>query len=231
MSRDVVDFLYTTYTYRFLAEGVAWRDLNDLRARIQDVRDWAPAWTDSARAAEERAHRALSSACRLTAGTELARAALHHFFAQFLLWQEPEVKRAAYLRCVEAFRRAAPLLDPPLERLDIPFRDITMPAYLRRLLLVNDPAGAALFGRWYALTRRLLDSMAEIGAVQPAEDPAVRAAFFLVNDLALVLLRNQIAAAIGVDPLTPEGVTRWAKEVTSVYTKGAFVAAPSEEPS
>jgi hypothetical protein len=54
---------------------------------------------------------------------------------------------------------------------------------------------------------------------------------FLVNDLALVLLRNQIAAAIGVDPLTPEGVTRWAKEVAAVYTKGAFVTAPGEEPS
>ena len=78
-----------------------------------------------------------------------------------------------------------------------------LPAYLRRLLLVNDPAGAALFGRWYDLTRRLLDAMAEIGAVGPSEDPAVRAAFFLVNDLALVLLRNQIAAAIGVDPFTP----------------------------
>jgi TetR/AcrR family transcriptional regulator, regulator of cefoperazone and chloramphenicol sensitivity len=106
-----------------------------------------------------------------------------------------------------------------------------LPAYLRRLLLVNDPAGAALFGRWYALTRRLLDSMTEMGAARPAEDPAVRAAFLLVNDLALVLLRNQIAAAIGVDPLTPEGVTRWAKEVTAVYTQGAFMIAPGEESS
>jgi AcrR family transcriptional regulator len=106
-----------------------------------------------------------------------------------------------------------------------------LPAYLRRLLLVNDPAGAALFGRWYALTRQLLDSMAETGATRPSEDPAVRAAFFLVNDLALILLRNQIAAAIGVDPLTPEGMTRWAKEVTAIYTTGAFVAAPGEEPS
>jgi TetR/AcrR family transcriptional regulator, regulator of cefoperazone and chloramphenicol sensitivity len=106
-----------------------------------------------------------------------------------------------------------------------------LPAYLRRLLLVDDPAGAALFRRWYALTRRLLDSMAEIGTARPGEDPAVRAAFLLVNDLALVLLRNQIAAAIGVDPLTPEGVTRWAKEVTAVYTEGAFLTAPTEEPS
>jgi AcrR family transcriptional regulator len=106
-----------------------------------------------------------------------------------------------------------------------------LPAYLRRLLLTNDPAGAALFGRWYALTVRLLESMTEIGAVRPSEDPAVRAAFFLVNDLALVLLRNQVAAAIGVDPLTHEGVARWAKEVTAVYTHGAFLAAPGKESS
>jgi AcrR family transcriptional regulator len=104
-----------------------------------------------------------------------------------------------------------------------------LPAYLRRLLLVNDPAGAALFGRWYALTRRLLDSMTEMGAAAPGEDPAVRAAFLLVNDLALVLLRNQIAAAIGVDPLTPEGITRWANEATAIYTRGAFLTAPGEE--
>lgn len=106
-----------------------------------------------------------------------------------------------------------------------------LPAYLRRLLLVNDPAGAALFGRWYALTLRLLDSMTEMGVARPTQDPAVRAAFLLVNDLALVLLRNQVAAAIGVDPLTPEGITRWAKEVTEFYTRGAFVTAPGEESS
>ncbi len=106
-----------------------------------------------------------------------------------------------------------------------------LPAYLRRLLLVNDPAGAALFGRWYALTRHLLESMTELGAVRPSEDPAVLAAFFLVNDLALILMRNQIATAIGVDPLTPEGVARWAKEVTAVYTQGSFIAVPGEENS
>jgi AcrR family transcriptional regulator len=106
-----------------------------------------------------------------------------------------------------------------------------LPAYLRRLLLVNDPAAAALFGRWYALTRRLLDAMTESGAARPAADPAARAAFLLVNDLALILLRNQIATAIGVDPLTPEGITRWAAEATAVYTKGAFTTAPGQESS
>ncbi|MEU4191759.1 TetR family transcriptional regulator [Kribbella sp. NPDC026611] len=104
-----------------------------------------------------------------------------------------------------------------------------LPAYLRRLLLTNDPAGAALFGRWFAQTRQLLETMNQLGATRPSGDPAVRAAFLLVNDLAVLLLRNQVAAAIGVDPLTPQGMTRWAKEVTAVYQDGAFATSPGEE--
>ena len=115
----------------------------------------------------------------------------------------------------EAFARGFPTGSP-------------LPAYLGRLLLTNDPAGGALFTRWYALTRRLLDEMVEMGAARPSEDPDVRAAFFLVNDLALILLRAQIATAIGIDPLTPNGVERWAREATTVYAEGAFHAPPKE---
>jgi len=104
-----------------------------------------------------------------------------------------------------------------------------LPAYLRRLLLTNDPAGAALFARWYATTRGVLDAMVESGIAAPTEDPAVRAAFLLVSDLAVILLREQITAAIGNDPLTPTGLARWARDVTAVYTGGAF-AAPGKEP-
>ena len=97
-----------------------------------------------------------------------------------------------------------------------------LPAYLRRLLLTNDPTGAALFGRWYAATRQVLDALVEEGRAAPSADPAVRAAFLLVNDLALLLLRNQIAVAIGVDPLTPDGLDRWAREITPIYVAGVF---------
>lgn len=118
---------------------------------------------------------------------------------------------AATTSVAEAFARAFPPGSP-------------LPAYLRRLLLTNDPAGAALFGRWYAATRRVLDAMVELGAATPTEDPAIRAVFLLVNDLAVILLRNQIATVIGDDPLTPAGLERWARDVTAVYTGGAFVA-------
>ena len=101
-----------------------------------------------------------------------------------------------------------------------------LPAYLRRLLLTADPAGAALFGRWYALTRRFLDELAALGVVTPSADPDARAAFLLVNDLALILLRNQIATTLGIDPLSPDGIDRWAREAMAVYTEGAFAAPP-----
>ncbi len=107
-------------------------------------------------------------------------------------------------------------------------RGSPLPAYLRRLLLTGDPAGAALFGRWYAATAALLDSMVAVGAAKPSEDPQVRAAFLLVNDLALILLRNPIATAIGADPLSPDGIARWAREVTAVYAAGAFRVPPKE---
>lgn len=103
-----------------------------------------------------------------------------------------------------------------------------LPAYLARLLLTNDPAGAALFGRWYALTRRVLDMMVGMGVARPSYDPDVRAAFFLVNDLALILLRNPIAMAIGADPLTPAGIERWGREASLVYAEGAFNAPRKE---
>jgi AcrR family transcriptional regulator len=107
-------------------------------------------------------------------------------------------------------------------------RGSPLPAYLRRLLLTNDPAGAALFGRWYAATRALLDSMITHGVAKPTGDPAVRATFLLVNDLALILLQDRIAAVTGVDPLSPEGLARWAREVVTILADGAFRNPPPE---
>jgi AcrR family transcriptional regulator len=104
-----------------------------------------------------------------------------------------------------------------------------LPAYLARLFLTNDPAGAALFARFYGATRRLLDVMVEMGAARPSDDPDVRAAFFLVNDLALILLRNPIAAAIGADPMTVDGINRWAREASAIYAEGAFNAPKKEQ--
>jgi TetR/AcrR family transcriptional regulator, regulator of cefoperazone and chloramphenicol sensitivity len=106
--------------------------------------------------------------------------------------------------------------------------DSPIPAYLCRLLLSGDPAGQRLFERWYEASRAVLDRLEAAGAVRPAGDPAMRTAFLMVNDLAVLLLRDQLCLVLGVDPLGHDGMTRWAGEVLAVYQRGLFVTGGEE---
>src|SRR5699024_143491 len=80
--------------------------------------------------------------------------------------------------------------------------DSPVPDYLRRLILAGDPAGTRIFAGWFAVSRRLFDVMVADGLAVPSDDPDVRAAFLLINDLAVLLLRNPLSEALGFDPLT-----------------------------
>ncbi len=104
--------------------------------------------------------------------------------------------------------------------------DSPLPAYLRRLVLDGDPAGRALFRRWYEVSRLLLEQLIAAGFATPTEDPEVRAAFMLAADLVLLVLREPLADVLGFDPLSAEGLTRWAAEVARIYREGALVVPP-----
>lgn len=131
---------------------------------------------------------------------------------------------------------AAELLDPGAEAGSLSEAlaqhlpaDSPLPAYLRRLLLSDTDAGRLLFRRLFDLSRRTLDGMAAAGLADPGRDPAVRAAVLLVNDLALLLLRDRVAEVLGADPLSADGMARWAPELLSIYA-GGLNAAPPEPP-
>jgi AcrR family transcriptional regulator len=98
--------------------------------------------------------------------------------------------------------------------------DSAIPAYLGRMLLANSDAGASLFRRLHAVAREALADLVRTGAATPGEDPAVRAAFLLVNDLALLMLRERLREVLGVDPLSAEGMRRWGAEVLTIYRSG-----------
>ncbi len=97
-----------------------------------------------------------------------------------------------------------------------------VPAYLRRLLLSGDAAGRELFRRVFAITRVMTDQLVAAGIMRPSADPEVRAAFLMINDLAVVLLRDHLADVLGVDPLSDAGIRRWAGDVLPAYTEGVF---------
>ncbi|TDE23836.1 TetR/AcrR family transcriptional regulator [Actinomadura sp. 6K520] len=95
-----------------------------------------------------------------------------------------------------------------------------VPAYMRRLLLGDGKAGQRLFRRLFEVSRTRLDAMVTAGEADPGGDPAVRAAFLLVNDLAVLLLRDELTDVLGSDPLSADGMTRWASEAMTIYGDG-----------
>ncbi len=98
--------------------------------------------------------------------------------------------------------------------------DSAVPAYLSRMLISGGTAGPGLFARLFRLSQDTLNAMVAAGTASPGADPAVRAAFLLVNDLAVLTLRPRLIEVLGVDPLTDAGMRRWAGEVFAVYRDG-----------
>jgi AcrR family transcriptional regulator len=100
------------------------------------------------------------------------------------------------------------------------------PAYLRRLLLADgsDGAGRRLFRRLFDLSKAALAGLSQAGLASPGADPDVRAAFLMANDLAVLLLREHLADILGSDPLTGEGMARWAREALAIYGSGLLAA-------
>ncbi len=102
--------------------------------------------------------------------------------------------------------------------------DSPVPAYLKRLLLSGDPVGRDLFRRWYELSVAMTAQFTQAGMMRPSDDPAVRAAFLMINDLAVVLLRDHLTDVLGIDPLSDDGIRRWAADVVAAYAEGVFTS-------
>ena len=98
--------------------------------------------------------------------------------------------------------------------------DSAIPSYLARLLTVGGSVGAALFGRLYRVSKTALYAMVADGVAVEGDDPEVRAAFLLISDLAVLMLRTRLTEALGVDPLSNAGMKRWAAEVFEIYRAG-----------
>ncbi|OBB98219.1 TetR/AcrR family transcriptional regulator [Mycobacterium sp. 852002-40037_SCH5390672] len=98
--------------------------------------------------------------------------------------------------------------------------DSAIPAYLGRLLITGGRAGSTLFDRLFRISQATLDAMVAAGTASPGADAEVRAAFLLVNDLAVLTLRPRLTEVLGVDPLSDAGMRRWAREVFAVYRDG-----------
>jgi 2,6-dihydroxypseudooxynicotine hydrolase len=127
---SVPDFV-ESITYRMLADGMILQDIRASREEVADWAAWGPFWSARALAHESHAAASLESGYRLTAAQHLIRASLCAHYGQFLYFAFPEVKQALAELKSRLYLRAAPLMSPVAERVEIDFDGHKIPGYLR----------------------------------------------------------------------------------------------------
>lgn len=122
---------------RFVANGVALTDFEEVVAGVERWDDWCKAWADKAAVHEALGREALSHGKSLSAGEHLQRAGVYYHFGKFLFTHDLPQMKAAHMKAVECRRLALPHLSPPGERVAIPFEGKQLYGILRK------PAGIA----------------------------------------------------------------------------------------
>jgi TetR/AcrR family transcriptional regulator, regulator of cefoperazone and chloramphenicol sensitivity len=122
----------------------------------------------------------------------------------------------------------------PSVAMSSPFADLLehepdVTTYLRRLLVDGGPRADRLFERLYRATLAAGERLRAAGVWRESADDEVLAAFLLVNDLGAVVLRDQVRAVLGLDPLAGPGLLRWSRTVLDVYGNAVLPALGREE--
>jgi 2,6-dihydroxypseudooxynicotine hydrolase len=106
---------------RFVANGVPLTDFQEVTDGLERWEDWCSAWSTRAAVHEVLGKQALGAGSRLSAGEHYTRAGACYHFAKFVFVVDYAQMRAAHMKAVECRNRALPLLQPPGERVAIPY--------------------------------------------------------------------------------------------------------------
>ena len=117
---------------RFVSNGVALTDFEEVTAGLERWEDWCRAWSARAALHEEIGRKALAEGYKLSAGEHLTRAAVCYHFSKFVFVVDYEQMKSAHRRAVECRNLALPLLSPPGERVAIPYEGKQLYGNLRR---------------------------------------------------------------------------------------------------
>lgn len=122
---------------RFVSSGVPLADFEEVTASITRWDEWCAAWSRRASVHEGYGRQALAAGYGHSAGRHLTRAAICYHFGKFMFVHALDEMRRAHRKVIECRELALPYLDPPGERVAIPYAGRTLYGILRR------PAGDA----------------------------------------------------------------------------------------
>ena len=141
MRTSKVEAVVENWFPRFLANGIDYFDVRRMLEEIDGWDDWAPVWSAAAERYAVLGQAALKAGHRVTAAEHLRRAALTLQFGQFVLTDQPELRRQLQHRQAALYASCAPLLDPVAHRVEIGRGDDTVVGYLR--VPPGDPGSAS----------------------------------------------------------------------------------------
>jgi dienelactone hydrolase len=117
---------------RFIANGVDYSDFVTVTSKISSWDSWCEEWSLAGARHEDLGRTALAAGRRRTAGAHLAQAAVYYHFAKFMFVDDITQMRKAHRAGVSCLNDALPYLDPPGERVEIPFDGSVIAGVLRR---------------------------------------------------------------------------------------------------
>src|SRR5260370_28496518 len=124
---------------RFVANGVALTDFEEVTAGVASWNDWCGAW--SARAAQHEAmgREALANKKFISAGEQLQRAGVYYHFGKFLFVHDIPQMKAAHMKAVACRALALPHLQPAGERVEMPYQGHWLAGILRKPVGIERP--------------------------------------------------------------------------------------------
>ena len=117
---------------RFVANGVPLSDFEQVTAACERWEDWCRLWSERAAIHEKLGDEAAAKGKKLSAGAHWTRAAVCYHFGKFLFVIDMEQLKRAHAKAVECRNKALPFLDPPGERVAIPYEGKTLYGNLRK---------------------------------------------------------------------------------------------------
>ena len=124
---------------RFVANGVALTDFEEVTASVAHWDDWCRAWSDRASMHEAMGRAALADRKLVSAGEHLQRAGVYYHFGKFLFVHDVAQMRTAHMKAVQCRTLALPHLDPPGERVAVPYQGKALYGILRKPRGVTPP--------------------------------------------------------------------------------------------
>ena len=117
---------------RFVANGIDVNDFDETVARTAGWQDWGPQWRAVGLKHETLGDEALAAGHDVSAADAYQRAAWCYHLGKFLWFEDLALHNELRELSVAVYRRALPHLDPPAERIEVPFEGHIIPGNLRR---------------------------------------------------------------------------------------------------